>query len=414
MPDELLDPTDPNLTAQEVDATLQRFARSRNQGEFILLGWLLRAAGLEVWRMHGYGSFREYVERLFGFSSRGVEDRLRVARSLRSLHRLSERFAAGELVYTVVRELCRVVTPETEVAWLAAVEGQTCTAVQRMVMGREEGALPTDPVDDDLVPNKVTLTLSVDALALLEEARSKATRDAGHHVDDSAFIRESMLAYLCGGSDRDAGKAAFQIALTVDPHGRARMRGGAETVPVDEATLERAQCDAQHIGVVDGGDAERASQTIPPRIRRQLIARHEGRCAVPGCRHAAFGEIHQVVPRADGKHDPEELVLLCSSHHDGALVVTGTWSGGFVFRHADGRPYGSPPTEAAPVAVMREAFAALRGLGFRETESRTMLDRVRAELPAGATLEGVVKLALARAPVSCVREEIVGYRRLAA
>ncbi|MCA9610774.1 MAG: HNH endonuclease [Myxococcales bacterium] len=332
---------------------------------------------------------------------------------------MRERFAAGALVYTVVRELCRVVTPETEEVWLAAVEGQTCTAVQRMVAGREEGALPTDPVDEDLVPKRVTLTLSVDAFALLEAARSKAIRDAGHHVDDSAFIREAMLTYLCGGTERDAGKSAFQIALTVDARDRARMRGGAEAVPVDEATLERARCDAQHIGVVDEGDAARASQTIPPKVRRQVVARHEGRCAVPGCRHAAFGEVHHVVPRADGgTHDPDVLVLLCSSHHaaahDGALVVRGTWSRGFAFRHADGRPYGAPPTDSAPVALMRDAFSALRQLGFRETETRTMLDRVRAELPEGPTLESVVKLALARAPVSCVREEVVGYRRLAA
>ncbi|MEZ4336754.1 MAG: RuvA C-terminal domain-containing protein [Sandaracinaceae bacterium] len=83
------------------------------------------------------------------------------------------------------------------------------------------------------------------------------------------------------------------------------------------------------------------------------------------------------------------------------------------FRHADGRLDGAPPTDSAPV-LMRDAFSALRQLGFRETETRTMLDRVRAELPEGPTLESVVKLALARAPVSCVREEVVGYRRLAA
>ncbi|MEZ4336753.1 MAG: hypothetical protein R3B82_09005 [Sandaracinaceae bacterium] len=172
-------PTDPSLTVEDVDATLHRLATLRNRHESMLLGWLLRGAQMGVWRVHGYASMREYGERLFGFSGRGVEDRLRVARALGDLPRLRERFAAGALVYTVVRELCRVVTPETEEVWLAAVEGQTCTAVQRMVAGREEGALPTDPVDEDLVPKRVTLTLSVGCVCATEAARSKAIRDAG-------------------------------------------------------------------------------------------------------------------------------------------------------------------------------------------------------------------------------------------
>ena len=126
-----------------------------------------------------------------------------------------------------------------------------------------------------------------------------------------------------------------------------------------------------------------------------------------------------MTPRADGgTHDPETLMPLCGAHHravhDGALVVTGTWSSGFVFRHADGRAYGAPVAERSNAAVMRDAFTALRGLGFRETEVRKLLDEVRADVPADATLEQTVRLALARAPMpSCVREEVVPYQRCA-
>ena len=101
--------------------------------------------------------------------------------------------------------------------------------------------------------------------------------------------------------------------------------------------------------------------------------------------------------------------------HDGALEVTGRFWEGFVFRHADGRPYGSPHACASRSAVMAEAFAALRSMGFRETETRALLDRVRPELPDGAELAAVVRLALKRAPVRCgvVREAVVPYARCA-
>ncbi|MEZ4336092.1 MAG: HNH endonuclease [Sandaracinaceae bacterium] len=413
-----LDPRASHLTAQDVDATLRRLAREGNRHEHVVMGWLLRADELQVERLFGYASIREYGERLFGWTGRGVEDRLRVARALADLPRLNEAFARGELVYSVVRELCRVATPETEVEWIADAEGKRAREVQREVAARSVGDRPSDPADESLVPRRVTLTLSPDAFALLESARGKAIAERGEHVDDSGFVREVMLAYLAGGGERDAGTAAFQIAMTVGPDGRARMHTGAEDVAVDDVVLQMARCDAQEVGVVDDGVAPRATQTVPPKTRRQVMLRHGGRCAVPGCSHAAFAQVHHVVPRADGGgHDPDGLVALCSAHHDavhrGALVVTGTFSAGFGFRHADGREYGSPHMCAARSAVMAEAFAALRGLGFRETETRQMLDGVRSELAGEARTPDVVRLALRRTRVQCgvVREAVVPYLR---
>lgn len=420
MTSEPLDPSDPTLTAVQVDATLRRLARESSRQEHTVMRWLVKADELQVERLFGFASLREYAERLFGFSGRGVEDRLRVARALEGLPRLSEAFAQGDVNYSVVRELCRVATPETEAEWIQAAEGQRARDVQRKVAARAVGDRPSDPAKESLAPVRVTLTLSREVHALLEEARRKATRDRGEHVDDDAFLREAMMAYLAGGAGRDAGVAAFQIALTVRPDGRAVMHAGAQDVPVDDVTLAMARCDAQELGVVDGGAGGRASQTIPPKTRRQVVARHAGRCATPGCSNGAFTHLHHVTPRADGgSHDPEGLVLLCDAHHravhDGALLVTGRSSEGFVFRHADGRPYGAPHTCAAQAVVMAEAFAALRGMGFRETETRELLDRVRPELADGAELAAVVGLALRRAPVRAglVREAVVPYARCA-
>ena len=420
MSDEPLDPNDPTLTAVQVDAMLRSLARESHQREHTTMRWLLRADELQVERLFGFASLREYAERLLGLSGRGLEDRLRVARALERLPRLNDAFACGDLAYSVVREICRVATPETEADWIEHAEGKGAREVQCMVAARSVGDRPSDPAKESLAPVRVTLTLTPEVKGLLEEARRKATQDRGEHVDDSEFIREAMTAYLVGGGTRDAGVAAFQIALTVGPDGRAVMHAGAEDVPVDEVTLEMARCDAQDVGVVDDGEAPRASQTIPPKTRRQIELRHSGRCATPGCRNAAFTHVHHVTPRADGgTHDPEELVLLCDAHHralhDGALLVRGRFSEGFVFQHADGRPYGSPHTCASRAAVMAEAFAALRGMGFRETETRALLDRVRPELPEDAELAAVVRLALERAPVRCgvVREAVVSYARCA-
>ncbi|MEZ4339006.1 MAG: hypothetical protein R3B82_20505, partial [Sandaracinaceae bacterium] len=258
MSESTLDPRDPNLTPQDVDVTLRRLARESNRLEHAVMQWLLRADELQVERLFGYASIREYGERLLGMSGRGVEDRLRVARALANLPHLNEALARGDVVYTVVRELCRVATPETEVEWLQSVEGKRAREVQREVAARSVGDRPSDPGDESLAPRRVTLTLSPDAFALLESARGKVTAERGEHVDDSGFVREVMLAYLAGGGERDAGTAAFQIAMTVGPDGRARMHAGAEDVAVDDVVLQMACCDAQEVGVVDDGVAPRA------------------------------------------------------------------------------------------------------------------------------------------------------------
>jgi len=357
---------------------------------------------------------------VFRLKPRAVKDRLRVAHRLVELPEIAARFRAGEIGYTAVRELVRPATADNEQAWLEEAKGRTGTELSRMVRGLERGACPGDPpqVDDRIM--RVSFELSAQANALLREARAAMVREAGESVDDSAFVTELALALLGGGGERDAGKAAFQIAIAVDPvHGRARMVAGGDSVPIDEATLEMARCDATEIGRVDGPDeAPRATQTIPPRIRRQVIARHDGCCGMPGCFLSAFKHVHHCDLRSEGgQHDPERMIPLCFQHHQavhrGALVITGRYSTGFGFFHADGRPYGSPDVDAALAQTFSGAFEALTAMGFEDKEARPMLEAVRREVPCDADLSAVVRAALRAAPAPvCVREDVVPYRRV--
>jgi hypothetical protein len=96
-----------------------------------------------------------------------------------------------------------------------------------------------------------------------------------------------------------------------------------------------------------------------------------------------------VNPHAEGgDHDPENLVTLCGVHHHaahhGRILVTGTYSSGLVFRHADGKPYGAA---ASPEAcdLRQKVFLGLRGLGFHETEVRHALEAVHTT-DVGATM----------------------------
>ena len=92
------------------------------------------------------------------------------------------------------------------------------------------------------------------------------------------------------------------------------QHGAGVAVPVGPAAVERAECDAQHIGSIDGAAPERATQDIPPATVRFILRRDGGRCRVPGCRSARGLEVHHILHRAHGgTHEPANLVVLCGA-----------------------------------------------------------------------------------------------------
>jgi Holliday junction resolvasome RuvABC DNA-binding subunit len=80
----------------------------------------------------------------------------------------------------------------------------------------------------------------------------------------------------------------------------------------------------------------------------------------------------------------------------GALVVTGSYSSGFVFRHADGKRYGDAVSPEA-CELRQKVFRGLRGLGFRETDARKAIEAVvaRAGNAEALTAETLLRQALA-------------------
>ena len=201
------------------------------------------------------------------------------------------------------------------------------------------------------------------------------------------------------GGPADEGRAPYQVAVTVcDGCGRTWQDGPGERIEVPREVAERAACDAQRIDAhVGAGRPARATQTVPPAVRRSVVRRDGGRCRVPGCRNVSFLEVHHVIARAEGgDHRPDGLLLLCGAHHRllhrGFLVIDGT-APDFAFRHADGTPYGDAPSPAA-VESMGEAFSALVNLGLRDGEAKRALAAARTHVGAGAPVPDLVRAAL--------------------
>ena len=114
-----------------------------------------------------------------------------------------------------------------------------------------------------------------------------------------------------------------------------------------------------------------------------------------------FLDLHHVELRAEGgRNDADNLITLCGVHHRaahrGELVVAGRVSTSVRFRHADGSDYGQA-VEPRVAEIQAKAFAALRGLGFREIEVRRALaDSCKRGDDRVTNIERVVRDALAK------------------
>ncbi len=363
---------------------LVELARRRAADDVAMLEPLLVAEETRAFELLGLGSIREYCARLFGWGGRQTRERLRVARAVRSLPAVRERWARGELTYTVVRELTRVATPAVEDEWVAwATSGgvrRTGDEVQQVVMRHRRGDRPTDapaPFEERRV--RVVLEMSGSEASRLSEVRAEATRRLGHGVDDETLAKLLFDAFLRGSCPEDGGVSPHRVRLAVCERCGATEResGGEGLVPVDPAIGEVALCDAQ---VLRPG--ERASQTVPPATRRSVLARDEGKCAVPGCRHALL-DVHHIRRRVEGgRHSMDNLVSLCSAHHDaahrGRLVIRRN-ENGLLFERADGRPYGVVSgAETTRCADLSRHFEAIVEATGSEQRARARVDEALA------------------------------------
>jgi hypothetical protein len=314
-----------------VDRALRTIGHRRATLDAEEARWLREAEALQIWRPLGMVSAIDYMERVLGYGPRAAQERLRVARALGALPELTAALSRGELSFSAVRELTRVATPSTEAAWRDAAAGKNLRQLEELVADHRPGDHPDDPVDPEVRTRVVRWELSAETFALLRQTRGVLDDERGRHQSD-----DELVAALCGAvldgtaAIEPTGRAKFQIAMVVCERCRQGWQEGAGArIAVGAASVERAMCDAQHIGSIEGGSPERAYQDVAPSVVRFVWRRDGGRCRAPGCRSARGLDIHHLVHRADGGgHDAGNLALLCGSchlaHHRGSLTITGT------------------------------------------------------------------------------------------
>ena len=202
----------------------------------------------------GFRSCAHWLAWRVGLDLGAARERVRVARALGSLPRLTEALSRGELSYAKVRALTRVATPETEDRLLAVGRAGTACHVERIVRGwrrvdqtaearqtmqrQRSRALHVYQDEDGMVVVRGRLTpeagaLLMQALSAAREALYRRTRDTDDvsagtpsmtqvQADALALVAETALHH-----DVDSGASGERYQV-VPPSGlRCDARGDA-------------------------------------------------------------------------------------------------------------------------------------------------------------------------------------------
>jgi hypothetical protein len=355
---------------------------------------LLRQFDADAGWNNGFLSCAHWLHWRTGIDLGAAREKVRVAKALAALPRLSAALQCGKLSYAKVRAVTRIATPENESQLIDVALAGTTAHVERLVRGwrrvdRIAAAKETEQrhlqrsvstyVDEDgMVVIRGRLTPEVGAVVqrALEAAadrlfrESAGTRAATTVAEEVTFAQRRadalvLLAESALAADFDRGTAGdrYQVVLHVEggalqsedvasgiedagPSAQAVLEMDGRPVDVSYETSQRLVCDAATVVMRHGSDGSvldvgRRTRTVPPAIRRALEARDE-RCQFPGCT-ARRCDAHHIIHWADGGATQlDNLMLLCRRHHravhEGGFDVMRGRDGTLRFARPDGEP----------------------------------------------------------------------------
>ena len=149
------------------------------------------------WAQQGCKTCADWLSWRIGLDAGAAREKIRVARALANLPRISESLSKGEISYSKVRAVTRVATPENEKQLLTIALGGTAGQVERIVRAwrkvdlqaekahanyRQHTSLTTYVDDDGMVVIKGRLPAEVGAVVVkaLDAASDASTKRTGN------------------------------------------------------------------------------------------------------------------------------------------------------------------------------------------------------------------------------------------
>ena len=409
----------------ELDSAIAELSAHIDTATHRLLVLIAEFDRREGWAAGGFASCAHWLNVRIGLGLVAARERVRVARALEQLPRISEAMSGGQLSYSKVRAVTRIATRDNEPDLLALARSAPASHVERVVreyrrVGRaglelaqrqQQGRYLRTFFDADgmLV---IEGRLSPEVGALLLQALERAEADADASAESSGYRngaqpgeprprQDQRRADALGRVAEQALSAPgpqrrgepFQVVVHVDAEVLAEPSGEGQCCiehgpALSGETARRLSCDAPVVELVESSDGQplcivcsarpphrtagRKSRRVSTALWRALRSR-DRECAFVGCSRQGQ-QVHHIRHWAEGgETSASNTVLLCRACHwrvhEGGFSVRGEAPDRLTFLDPQGRELTDrfePPALPADPVVALEAEHVRRGLAIDE------------------------------------------------
>ncbi len=356
----------------------------------------------------GFASLFRYAVEHLHMTEAAAGHRITAARLLARFPRIHAMVASGALHAAGLELLSPHLTDDNHEELLAAACGQSKRAIEELLAARSPRP--------DVLPLIVAEPATGNAQAPPSPAAPAAPAGTTRPLSADSFAITFTIDRAC--------KAKLDRAQALLSHRVPSGDVGAIINLALDALLTEVR--KQRFAVTDEPRKGRArkpgTRYIPAEEKRAVWQRDGERCAFVSesgrrCTEIRFLELHHVAPHGMGG-DPvaDNLQILCRVHNNYWADVD--YSAAHMARvkaAARARAAGPANPEPPPVppALIRDATAALRQLGFSASASRTAATGAVASLAGTCTLEQLIRESLRRpagSGATPAREPVAAYR----
>jgi hypothetical protein len=335
----------------------------------------------ETWSEDDESSLSCFLAARLAVRAATAREWVRVARKLRELPRIREAHASAILSWDQIRPLTRFATTETDEQLSIEAPNMTVPQLYREAARHEKDRKKR--VDSDQQLRSADLRWTDDGRGLQVEAWlpgeqgarfEQAVRQRAQEIERDSDALDPHAAQLADALEELVTSSGGDVSpVTLVVHADAKVLTGeskpdadhlAETesgVQLSEDAVRRIACDAKVEWVLEADGRPvgigRRGRIVRGALRRAVLHREGGMCAVPGCERRNWLHAHHLTHWADGgPTNIDNLVTLCSAHHrrmhKGGWTATGVPGRDLRFHDPGGRVL----TRASP--SRRDAAAA--------------------------------------------------------
>ncbi len=230
----------------------------------------------------GYQGVFDYVQRALGLADAQAFYLRKVVATSVEVPALGAAVISGEISVSQARRIVPVVTTRNVSLWIEAAKEFPQRVLEKAVASVNPRAAKIEkirPVYED--QSKLEMIWSDEVVDLLRRVQDLECQRTQRAVSLEEALKPLLIAHL---EKHDPVKKALR----------------AKAKPRNQFPQE-------------------TSKAIPAAIKHAVVRRDQNRCQHPGCETSRWTELHHITPRAKGgRHTVENLVTLCSSHHQHA------------------------------------------------------------------------------------------------